>query len=266
MNLYKKPLIQNAVQELNMKYLSKFITAALILVMVASSMAMMAETAFAEVQKPSIPEFTIKLVAYPYDILPSASVDPYTGKTTTSPGQHIDNRSLEMTIKNQGVPPSTTGEPYILGYSIRMKGHFETDSWTELYYWNNGTDFITFLPQSENEFTLFSQQPAFPPDSQVDFQVEAVLGHRVITQILRTGMWPFDTVDHPIFIIDATSDWSDSQTVTITPPNSATNDSFSWIAAFFESNWMQAIVALLVVIAILLVFVVFYLRKRSRIA
>jgi hypothetical protein len=238
----------------------------LLITVLAASNITLIEFATAVVSEPSVPEFTVQLVAHPYDIPVSTSIDPYTGKTITSGGERIDNRSIEVMIKNQAVPSLATGESYILGYSIRIKGHFIGDNWKELYYWQNGTDSLTFLSQSENESTLFSQQPNFPPGSQIDYQVEAVLGHRVITQILRTGMWPFETVDHPIFVIDATSGWSDSQTVTITEVNPATNQPISGIGAFFGLSWVQTAIALLIGVAIgvVLILAVGFLRKRRK--
>ena len=50
--------------------------------------------------KPSVPEFTVKLVAHPYDVPTTYSTDPYTGETITHAGYHMENKSIEVSIKN----------------------------------------------------------------------------------------------------------------------------------------------------------------------
>jgi hypothetical protein len=75
---------------------------------------------------PSVPEFTLKFEAQPYDLPPTYGIDSYTGKNVTiAEGGHVENKSIVVTIKNQ---PSS-GDLY---YNVRYKGHFE-ESWTELY-------------------------------------------------------------------------------------------------------------------------------------
>jgi hypothetical protein len=75
---------------------------------------------------PSVPEFTLKFEAQPYDLPPTYGIDSYTGKNVTiAEGGHVENKSIVVTIKNQ---PSS-GDLY---YNVRDKGHFE-ESWTELY-------------------------------------------------------------------------------------------------------------------------------------
>ena len=61
------------------------------------------------ISKPSVPEFSVRIVAYPYDVPPetTTTIDEYTGKetTTTQPGYHVENKSIEITIKNQPFTP-----------------------------------------------------------------------------------------------------------------------------------------------------------------
>jgi archaellum component FlaG (FlaF/FlaG flagellin family) len=61
------------------------------------------------ISKPSVPEFNVTIVSYPYDV-PSkttTTIDEYTGKetTTTQPGYHVENKSIEIIIKNQPFTP-----------------------------------------------------------------------------------------------------------------------------------------------------------------
>ncbi|MDR2707214.1 MAG: hypothetical protein LBB87_00480 [Nitrososphaerota archaeon] len=82
--------------------------------------------------KPSVPQFTVKLVDDSYDVPPSTTTvtDPYTGKESivNDPGYHISDRTIECSIKNQ---PFTLYEkenaytPPALYYKIQFKGHFE---------------------------------------------------------------------------------------------------------------------------------------------
>ena len=67
----------------------------------------MAESAFAQsLSKPSVPEFSLKLAAHPYDVPPTYEIEPYTGeKVLPEEGYHVENRSVEITISR--LVPST---------------------------------------------------------------------------------------------------------------------------------------------------------------
>ena len=58
--------------------------------------------------KPSVPEFTVKLEDHSYDVLTTYSIDPYTGENVTHAGYHVENKTIEVTIKNQPFVPSTS--------------------------------------------------------------------------------------------------------------------------------------------------------------
>ena len=153
------------------------------------------------IPKPSIPEFTVKFVAHPYDVptKTTTSIDQYTGKeiVTTQPGYHVENKSIEVTIRNQPfttyvISPynntdGTSGPTYEVNlyYNVRVKGHFGRD-WTELYP-PYGTPAIGSI-QSGYEYTVLSCPASYPDGAQVDFQVEAFIGYftpvyRMIYQI-----------------------------------------------------------------------------------
>jgi hypothetical protein len=78
---------------------------------------------------PAVPEFTVKLVNRFYDVPPTQTTDPYTGKTTTQQGCRVEYKEIELTIKNQNYP-------YGLMYNVRTKGHFE-EQWHEEYNIHN---------------------------------------------------------------------------------------------------------------------------------
>jgi hypothetical protein len=185
-------------------------------------------TPYPEIPKPSVPQFTVKLIDSSYDIPAFASINPYTGQTTTQPIQHIEARTIEIRIKNEAITPfevklGTSTWTAGLQYNIRWKGHFE-DNWHNLFSASDGY----FGSDSENPETIFAPQgeysPAeglkmkiqgmhttFPPNSQLEFQVQAMIGfiHRVVTPIPGGG-WTFT---------GQTSDWSSSQTLNLGDPS-----------------------------------------------
>ena len=56
-----------------------------------------------EVTKPSIPDFTTRLVDNSYDVLTTYSTDPYTGSTITHPAHRVTNQSVELVIKKSAI-------------------------------------------------------------------------------------------------------------------------------------------------------------------
>ena len=102
--------------------MSKLATLLLVAVLAVSSL-IMVSSAFAESSTPSVPEFTLKYADYSYDVPPktTTSTDPYTNETitTTIPGRHVENKTIEATINNN------IGASY---YNFRYKGRYE-DEW-----------------------------------------------------------------------------------------------------------------------------------------
>ena len=78
----------------------------------------------------SAPEFTVQLIAHPYDAPTTYSTDKYTGENITHPGYPVENKTIAIIIKNQHFMSSLNGETYRLFYNVRTKGHFET-TWIE---------------------------------------------------------------------------------------------------------------------------------------
>lgn len=84
----------------------KTIALMLTTLLVASSL-LFIEPVHSEVTKPSVPEFTIRLVDNSYDVPTTYSTDPYTGETITHPSHRVTNMSVELVIKNQPLSPPT---------------------------------------------------------------------------------------------------------------------------------------------------------------
>ncbi|MDI9577867.1 MAG: hypothetical protein QM398_07025 [Thermoproteota archaeon] len=195
--------------------LNAFLISIMITVLIFTSIAGIG-TAQSSIPKPSVPEFTVKLVSYPYDVPPTTTttVDPYTGKetVTTQPGYHVENKSIELIIKNQPVTPHTDAEGHMINlyYNVRVKGHFE-DPWRELY----SIDELMREErgahkqgpvQSSFEYTVISCSADYPDDGEVDFQVQALAGY-------YTEWWP--ALGGPVkwYFTGQTSDWSNTQTI-----------------------------------------------------
>jgi hypothetical protein len=201
--------------------IGKSLSILLIFIIVASCL-ILAKSAFAQsIPKPSAPEFiSFKIVSYPYDVAPTTTIDPYTGKTvTTQPGYHVENKSIEFAVQNQPFTYSSNSTTYRLYYNVRSKGHFGQD-WLEFYgQANNTSGYSQSLPvfpmQSNVSITTFSYPENYPSDALIDFQVIAIVGH----------IEPVFVIDHLVVHvghyelgigIDETSDWSEIYTLNMT--------------------------------------------------
>jgi hypothetical protein len=198
-----------------------------ILVLTASSLIMVKPT-FAQTT-PSVPEFTLNLAAHPYVVQPIYSIDPYTGNSVrTYVGRNDENKSIEVWIKNQPFTSynDSKGNPIKLYYNIREKGHFAD--------WTSELNPENYLSPTDSEFTgltYFYGENRDPygysgysfwlgdlsNGSQVDFQVEAIIGHYALTSNPEHPLIPATNV----FAIDGMSDWSSTQTITIPVPSAS---------------------------------------------
>jgi hypothetical protein len=197
----------------------------------------MTEFAFAQsIPKPSVPEFTLKYIDKSYDIPPTYDIDPYTGKNVmTQAGYHVQNKTIELAIKNQLFTPykDADGNSIRLYYSIRKKGHFG-DSWGYLDTGYYGLDNHYVDADLDSDYTILTYGLVgnngtlsllnldISPGGQVDFQVQAFIGYNTRIHEYWT---PLGEVYHYVFTGE-TSDWSNTQTITIpesqTPTSSPT--------------------------------------------
>jgi|WetSurMetagenome_2_1015567.scaffolds.fasta_scaffold328812_2 hypothetical protein len=159
---------------------------------------------------PSSPEFTVKIVSYPYDVpdKTTTTIDQYTGKetTTTQPGYHVENKSIEIKMKNQ--PLSMQNGFY---FYIQMKGHYGTE-WRSIdpdsYYTH--TAFSKIYPSKGEQYTIASCSGEYSSDSLLDFQVNAILGHDAYESVAGHPL-----AIYSVFMIDASSGWSNIHTLNI---------------------------------------------------
>jgi hypothetical protein len=245
----------------------------MLIAIIALSSLMIIKPVNSQITKPSVPEFSIKLVDNSYDVPTTYTTDPYTGVTVTNPSHHVTNRTVELVVKNQQFSSkSVEGWNISLFYNVRMKGHFGQE-WQTLY---NPT--VTPMYAQENSENTVISFAEFASDAIIDFQVQALAGyvHRIAngsaTNILDMYPWVFD---------GEASDWSNTQTLTMseytispTPftsiysgspnPTLTIDQSSSGGSVIFGLDLLGVtVVAMLGAIIVLLVFVVFYLRKRS---
>lgn len=163
------------------------------------------------IPKPSAPEFTVSYVDRSYDtpVVTRTITDPYTGKQTTetSGGEHIENRTVDVKIKNQQYTPVTlsNGSVVQLFYYIRSKGHYA--NWTQSS--DNGYNAMR-VPASTSEYTVatFIIDWHVPKDAVEDFQVEALAA---IDNIYHFGVTDY----HIDFTVSEESEWSPIQTLNL---------------------------------------------------
>jgi hypothetical protein len=190
--------------------------------MVALLFSALASTMFLGVVRATlaVPEFTVKAVAHPYDNPTTYSTDPYTGETITHEGYHVENRSIEVWIKNQPFTAYDDGEGHEVNlyYSVRVKGHFEEGWGTPQTY--SESDSAERIPPSDSEYTVLSLVNHYSSKAQVDYQVEALLGH------FYTAYYPEGhAIQFPVteFEVDETSGWSSTQTLTFSESQTPTS-------------------------------------------
>jgi hypothetical protein len=192
------------------------------------------------VPHPSVPEFTVKFVNASYTV---STTNIYTGVTEE---ELVSNDSIVITITNQ--PFSYSG--YQLYYNVRCKPHFGGE-WVESHPVENltigyeGGDFsyapfiVNAFQQSNSAYTTlnYSVEPTvytslsgydillyedlmgfygIPYGSQLDFQVEAQVGHPSSRWVAYHILYPMDGgYDEPATAFDTSSGWSDSKTTVI---------------------------------------------------
>lgn len=259
----------------------KYVPLILIAILTFSSL-MIIKPATSQITTPSVPEFTVQLVDRSYDEPPTYQTDPYTGQTVLiRDGRHVENKTFDFTIKNQPFTPykNAEGKDVELYYKIRHKGQFE--EWSTIFApkedvvqsSGSGSTSISFVV-GEGTWGGIS------PNGIVDIQVKALIGYYSLVDDPYNRPWDKSAV----FTAIGESDWSNTQTInmidsTITSspnasPTTTTSPSQTPIStpypsgpqtvAFLGLDWLQvATVTLLGFIAVLLVFVVVFLRKRS---
>ena len=190
--------------------MSKTVVLMLFALLTLSSMVMAGSVFAQSTFTPSVPEFSLQFVDASYDVPTTYTIDDYTGQNITHPGYHVENRTIEVRIKNQPFTSYESNGQIIDCYlNIRIKGSY-AENWTTIY--GPGLGYPT---QSKSDYTQISyslDEYEYPfwdnlnEGGTVDFQVEALIGsvHRDASTFWAP--WVFE---------GETSGWSSTQTVTI---------------------------------------------------
>jgi hypothetical protein len=228
----------------------------LLFLLIASAFALAPVSA--SVPKPTVPEFTLQLVAHPYDFAPTYTVDPYTGQSVLKEnGYRAKNMSIEVTITNQQYSYSSNGVAYDIYYDVRQKPHF-SDYWNEMSrpvsHWidDSFTErlFASGVKQTESNVTVLSLPADYSPNTQIDVEVRAAVGH-------NQNYWIVDSYDfssapsrhwvHGV-ALDDMSNWSSTQTLTVSysEPTATPSAPPSWFD--LSSFGAEAVLAVVVVV------------------
>ncbi len=188
------------------------------------------------VSKPSVPQFSVKLIDDSYDVPPTQTTDPYTGETITQLGYRVNKISIRIEIKNL---------PDGVYYRVQYKGHYE-ESWTTITsQWHTGFWSNDFVSASKSTYTdvylSFDSGSSYklpPSGARLDFRVQALYaGRETWPEISPEGK---ETGWHYSKLVETQAgDWSSVQTLTLTyetsesssqtttspPPSAATNNS-----------------------------------------
>jgi hypothetical protein len=252
--------------------------ALLLIVILAVSSLIMVESAFAQsIPKPSVPEFTVKYVDSSYDVPPIYGIDQYTGKNViTRAGYHVQNKKIELAIKNPLFTPyeDADGNSIRLYYNIGKKGHFG-NSWGYLDtgYYGIGNHYVDADLDSDytvltyglvgNNGTLSLLNLDISSGDQVDFRVQAFIGYNTRVHEYWT---PLGEVYHYVFTGE-TSDWGNTQTLTITESQTPTSSPTPTSTPYQEPQQTEQImiigVAITVTVFVLGLGLLIYLIKRK---
>ena len=213
---------------------------------------------FGIVHATSVPEFTLQYVDYSYDVPPktTSTTDPYTNETTTTtiPGYHVENKTIEATIKNN------IDASY---YNFRYKGRY-TDEWN-YYPFKPSSSGYTFpdafyvpYKASNSSYTVAALPSYFFKDirvgSEVDVQMQALFGDFRAEPFGH--LLPIEPT-YDFYFEGTTSDWSETQTITIgeiqTPTPSPATTPTPTIPPYQEPQQTEQEIAAGVVIAVLVI-------------
>jgi hypothetical protein len=178
------------------------------------------------VPKPSVPEFTLRYVDRSYDIAPTSTTDPYNGETTAVGGGHVENRTIEITIKNPPFQPQTLPDGNLteLRYEYESKGSHT--GWIEGQtdgpngYWiktSTGQFTVIVIQLDSDRWADWADHYNIGVGSQLDFRVKSEVGY---SYMMGDGDSMFPSPSEHFKVLES-SDWG-IQTLTLST-NSVTS-------------------------------------------
>jgi len=218
------------------------------------------------IPKTSVPDFTVKLIDNSYDVSPTTSsiTNYYTNKTTTInvPGYHIQNMTIQISIKNQPYPMTVDGNKTYLIYQIQRKPHFANAT-----QWLN----VSQIPVSPlvvssdgSGYTTESYPAYYIAGDQIDFRVQAILQYQhTIYEYTRLPVFGSEVGYYPFNVTDPyqTSEWSAAKTIEVPTATSSPNNS---IRFSIPGNIFLDITAIIAVAGFILAITVLILYRRKQ--
>jgi hypothetical protein len=229
------------------------------------------------ITKPSVPEFTLRIISNPYDVPPKTTIaiDEYTGKetTTTQPGYHVETKSIEIIIKNQpftpynltkytvydrdrenfsriqGISTYNKSKRVNFYYNIEVKGYFG-DNWHPVE--NKYSKFEGPEPnaQLDSPHTVISIGADYPNDAVLDFRVQARIGY-------YNPYGPaVEVIGYDFY--GQESEWSNIQTLNISSPSQTTESPANETSQILQPT---AIIGTVLAVVIVSVVSLIYFKK-----
>lgn len=219
-----------------MRKLSVLLTS-FILILIASNMIVVSTISAQTIPNPSAPEFTLKIIDNSFTAPATVTIDPFTGANLTEPSHRVDNKTIEVVIKNQPFSPTLIQEgnsnwTTAFYYNVHFKGHYSEDLIPVYFYGDpfpalSNSNYTTieyplkltspnassyYLQVYREDTSDYSSIPTeIPASAQIDLEVQAMIGnfHRgynaSVTDQLQMYPWVFE---------GQTSDWN-TQTLKI---------------------------------------------------
>jgi hypothetical protein len=173
---------------------------------------------------PSTPQVTVAFVDNSSDVPPTvtSTIDPYNGQniTTNSPGYHLSDKKIQLTIKNQAYPSIINGNQSNLYFNVRMKGHYATD-WSILYSCSTTSAGSLIVALSSGD-TVLTFPANYRINDEVDFQVQAVLGYEYSYETYFYGQTSHTLPLEVNTFNYESSGWSQTQTFTMPDTSAST--------------------------------------------
>lgn len=243
--------------------MSRLLTLAMIALLAASSLVLVGSVSAQLVSKPLVPEFTLEM----------------------------DDNGLTITVQNQPVIANDQIRT-LIAYDYRYKWH-ESANWFPSdtvatqgkFIKQTGVTNVTIWCKSIN---AYYQSLGETSSHQLDYQIRAINGYLNSSIMYSSSIGGVDPNSQPIVIVSA-SDWSDTQTISLsgngmaTPLPTASSPAASTSAPFliqtptimptksdnkfntYQPSWLEVVaVAALGLVAVLLVVVVVLGRKLRR--
>jgi hypothetical protein len=214
--------------------INKVFSFLLVVILAASSLIMVESASAQSIPKPSVPEFTVRIV----------------------------ESSLEVTIKNQPITAyvDTDSDNPSLYYGFRFKDHNATiPDWYDvpMWYFFGYSSYETYYKASDSDNTVVS----FPFENltytlnsgRVDMQVMALIGNEIPSNAQNRIIYVFDGV---------MGSWSDVQTVTIPTSSSSPSATPTTSIQGWVTQLTFSIIAV-VILAIVIISILIYRRHRK---